>query len=334
MPELASSRETPLRHRRIAFPAVDGYPLHGYFWPGPEKPRGAVLISTATGVAANYYTRFGDALAARGFRVLAYDYRGIGLSRPHNLRKLRATKLDWGTLDCEAALQTLIAQSAGLPLYAVCHSIGGFAFGMAPSAAKVERALFVGCQYAYWRDYAARVRWPYLLRWHVFMPVLTSLLGYFPGKRLGWLEDLPKGAALEWALRLHPSFHRFYRRLPHAGKAVDGQQLEQRLAGIPADILALADVNDEYATPAACRRLLDYFSRSNRQFVQLDLEQAGLPTMGHFGFFHARYRDSLWTPAIEWLESGQHPWPPLFRLPPPAPDRDLAPAATTKDSSR
>lgn len=296
----------------VEFAAADGYRLSGYYWPGPAAPRGSVLISAATGVLARYYMRFAEALAPRGYRVLAYDYRGIGLSRPASLRGLRATKLDWGALDCEAALQFLLARSHGEPLDAVCHSIGGFALGLAPSAGRVRRALFVGCQYAYWRDYAPQVRWPYLLRWHLFMPALAGLLGYFPGKRLGWLEDLPRGVALEWAWRLHPQFHRYYRRLPHASLVTDGDELERRLAGFRGEILALADIGDQYATPAATRRLLEHFTASERHFVQLEPAREGVPEIGHFGFFHDRYRDSLWPQAFAWLEGSGHSWTPHF----------------------
>ena len=27
----------------------------------------------------------------------------------------------------------------------------------------------------------------------------TAIFGYFPGKRLGWLEDTPKGVVRDWA---------------------------------------------------------------------------------------------------------------------------------------
>ena len=288
----------------LNFPAADGYALHGTYWHGPEKPVAAVLISAATGVAARYYHRFAEVLSRRGFRVLVYDYRGIGQSRPTNLRKLRASKLDWGALDCEGAIQALSGHADGAPLYAVCHSIGGFCLGMAPSAHRVQRALFVGCQYAYWRDYAPAVRMGFLWRWHLLMPVLASLLGYFPGKRLGWLEDLPRGVALEWGLRFAPAFHRLYRWLPHASTETRGAALTRRMARIQADLLALADPADEYATEPANRRLLAYFRGCRRQFATFASE----PPAGHFGFFHDRYHDTLWTPAINWLLNGQHPW--------------------------
>lgn len=302
----------------IEFPAGDGYRLGGYYWPGPARPRGAVLINAATGVAARYYQRYGQWLQEQGFRVLAWDYRGIGQSRPERLGRLRATKQDWGALDCEGALQALLQRAPGLPLLAVCHSIGGFALGLAPSLERVERALFVGCQYAYWKDYHPARRLGYLARWHLFMPALAGLLGYFPGRRLGWLEDLPRGVALEWGLRLHPSFHRYYRFLPHARPPLPGPALEERMGRFQGRILALADRQDEYATPAASRRLLDYFRQGERHFVQLDPQAQGLPALGHFGFFHDRFRDSLWPQSARWLLHGESPWPPLFSLGPGA----------------
>jgi len=36
------------------------------------------------------------------------------------------------------------------------------------------------------------------LFWFVFVPILTPLLGYFPGKRLRMVGDLPAGVAWQW----------------------------------------------------------------------------------------------------------------------------------------
>ena len=49
------------------------------------------------------------------------------------------------------------------------------------------------------RDYTPAQRWQMLGKWHVLMPLVTLVCGYFPGKRLGWMEDTPKGVALDWA---------------------------------------------------------------------------------------------------------------------------------------
>ena len=271
-------------------------------------PHTTLLINAATGVAASYYSRYAAYLAHHGFLVLTYDYRGIGASRPPSLRDLRATKHDWGALDCDAAIQTLRQQAPELPMMAVCHSIGGFALGLAPSATRIQRTLFVGCQYAYWQDYRPLVRLPMWLNWHVVMPILTKLFGYFPGKRLGWLEDLPSGVAMEWATRLHPSFHRRYHRLDHARPPAAESELEARMGALHAEILAIADDRDPFATLSATRRLLNYFPRSERQFVQIRPRHLGLPKLGHFGFFHDRFRESLWPQSLRWLQTGEHSW--------------------------
>ena len=291
----------------IRFPAADGVVLGAWHW-ASAQPQGAVLICPATGVAARYYQRYGTWLASRGYAVLALDYRGIGLSRPDRLARFRATKFDWGNLDCEAALAELLARHPGLPLYGVGHSIGGFAIGLAPSAAKLQRLFLVGSQYAYWRDYAPQVRWPYFFKWHLFMPVAAAVLGYFPGRRLGWLEDLPAGVALEWGMRYHPDFHRLYSWLPHAVAPAGPAELEKRLHGFSGDLLAFAMTDDPYATAAATGRLLAHYSGSRRLIVRLAPEAVPEGNVGHFGFFHERFSTSLWPGSLQWLEEGASPW--------------------------
>lgn len=290
------------------FVAADGFYLHGKLWSPVGQAHTALLINPATGVAAKYYSRYASYLAAAGFLVLTYDYRGIGASKPQSLRAFHATKHDWGALDCEAAIQYLATIAPTLPMMAVCHSIGGFALGLAPSATKIHRALFVGCQYAYWNDYRPLLRVPMWMNWHVVMPILTKIFGYFPGKTLRWLEDLPAGVAMEWATRFHPSFHKRYHRLTHATPPAEGRTLEARMGAINADILAIADVNDPFATPAATARLLGYFKGSRCEIVRIHRRKCGLPKLGHFGFFHDRFKNTLWPQTLVWLQGGAHPW--------------------------
>lgn len=291
------------------FTAKDGFQLHGHIWKSESQPHTALLINPATGVVARYYSRYAAYLASAGFLVLTYDYRGIGQSKPRTLRGFRATKHDWGVLDCEAAIQFLNQVDPKLPMMAVCHSIGGFALGLAPSAKNINRALFVGCQYAYWNDYRPLLRLPMWMNWHIVMPILTKIFGYFPGKTLRWLEDLPAGVAMEWATRFHPSFHKRYGRLSHAIPPVEGSELEARMGTIKADILAIADKNDPFATPVATARLLSYFKNCNREFVRIHRRKNKLPKLGHFGFFHDRFKSTLWPQSLSWLMGNAHSWP-------------------------
>ncbi|SFT23362.1 Alpha/beta hydrolase family protein [Methylobacterium sp. yr668] len=128
--------------------------------------------------------------------MLTYDYRGIGESRPARLRGSGIRWRDWGELDFDAAAQWIRQREAG-PLTVVGHSIGGFLPGFAEAAGAVDRILTVGAQFAYRRDDRARERLSMIAKWHLLMPCVTAAVGYFPGRRLGWLEDLPAGVAYE-----------------------------------------------------------------------------------------------------------------------------------------
>ena len=180
----------------------DGVTLGGHLWHTPGGgASGSVIINAATGVAARYYHRYARFLARHGFDVLTYDYRGIGLSRPQRLRGCDYRWRDWGERDFEAALRFMREHRRGVPLMLVGHSVGGFLPGLAESAPLIDRMLTVGAQYGWWGDYAARQRLRLFFKWHVAMPTITAFCGYFPGRSLGWLEDLPAGVANEWSFR-------------------------------------------------------------------------------------------------------------------------------------
>jgi predicted alpha/beta hydrolase len=278
--------------------AEDGYRLGAHYFHQDRDSdtvhRALVVINPATAVKASYYHRFARFLAAHGLSVLTYDYRGIGASRYGSLRAFkRITNTDWGRLDCEAALAWSARRCDGLPLYVVAHSIGGMTVGLAPSIRHVARCLTVGAQFAYWRDYARTSRLSMWLRWHLAMPLLTAGLGYFPAKSLGWHEDLPAGAAYEWAfrgecLRVAPEVMRSF-------EAMTGE------------ILALDITDDPFGTPSAVNRLLSYFRNARRYRLSVAPASVGEPAIGHFGYFHDRFRNTLWRESLQWLNDGSVP---------------------------
>lgn len=288
--------------------AADGYRLAAQLWPAAGEPAAVVVINPATAVKAEYYHRYATFLAEHGLAALTYDYRGIGASRHGSLRRWKhITKLDWGRYDCDAALRHARRSFPGRPLYLVGHSIGGLLLGLAPSAGLVSRALTVGAQYAYWRDYGPGkpLMW---LRWHLLMPLLTAACGYFPARRLGWHEDLPAGAAWEWARR--PA------TLEAAYGARPGDDPLRHFAEMRGDLLAIGLEDDPFGTPAALERLLAYYRNARRQHLRIAPASIGVESIGHFGYFNSRFRDTLWPESVEWLRHGQlvrtplAPWSP------------------------
>ena len=274
----------------IEIVCADGVKLGGHWWPASSRPSGVVILNPATGVVARYYHRYARFLAGHGFDVLTYDYRGIGESRPARLKGCGYRWRDWGERDFEAAIRFALRRRPGLPLRVVGHSIGGFLPGLAESAGSIDRILTVGAQHAWWLDYAPRRRRNLFLKWHVAMPILTALCGYFPGRRLGWLEDLPAGVANAWSFG-GPCFPR-----------------TAPLAQVTAPILAVSVSDDELGTVPAIRRTLSYYGKAPRRLALIVPGDYDRASIGHFKLFHDSHAAGFWTETLTWLKEGRNPW--------------------------
>ena len=286
-----------MHDHRIPFkePAIDGYVLGGFTWRHlrTDLERPVVIINAATSVRCRHYSRFAEYLFAGGFDVITYDYRGIGESRSGSLRGFKASWSDWGVLDFEAMLQRAQREFPRQPIDVVGHSFGGCAAGLGASGSVIRRIVTVGAQFAYWRDYAANVRWRMFAKWHVVMPLATALCGYFPGKLLGWLEDTPLGVVEDWST---PTPR--YETRP-SGRALG----ELPFSRVKAQILAISITDDPFGTVAAIERLLDYFDSSERTHLRIAPEDIGEKEVGHFAFFRSEYQDRLWPIALLWLKN-------------------------------
>jgi len=278
--------------------AGDGFPICGNIWHGDSGP--VVIIHSATGVQEGYYSRFANWLAGLGATVMTFDYRGIGQSQSKSAKDIQTGWIDWGMLDAEAVIAYAVRRWPDRPLTAVGHSIGGFALGLADSSVHLKRIVTVGAQFAYWRDYAAVQKHFLYLKWHLFMPALTGLLGYFPGKKLGWLEDLPHGVARDWS-SMGPKFETSVTSL------IDSDQLAMRHGATHARLLAISLTDDPFGTEAAVSRLLGYYRNADQTHLRITPENVATTKIGHFSFFHSRFRRTLWPIAAEWLINGGLP---------------------------
>ncbi|WP_097461357.1 alpha/beta hydrolase family protein [Mangrovitalea sediminis] len=291
-------------HRPFTVVTDDGISLKGRYWRQPERAveRPVVIINPATSVICRYYFRFADYLFQNGFDVVTYDYRGIGESKPSSLRGFSAGWIDWGHFDFQAVMDFVARAFPGQPIHVVAHSVGGFVLGLARSNHRIRRVMTVGAQYAYWRDYAPAHRLKMLVKWHLMMPLMSLPLGYFPGKRLGWLEDTPGGVVRDWVFS-RPRFEDTWRGF--SGRRYPGKQdLVRRFSQMSGSTLALSFTDDEFGTVPAIHRLLAYYHGSKRTHLRIEPNAIGERSIGHFGYFNSRFSGKLWDIALKWLRDG------------------------------
>lgn len=269
----------------------DGFTLAGTLYT-PRSPGalGTVIINSATAVPQVFYRRYAQYLAAAGARVLTYDYRGIGRSRPESLRGFPASLSDWADRDARAAFRFVRTTFADAPFAFVGHSFGGQLIGLTDEVQAARASVLVGTQLGYWGNWPAKERARYALYWYGLVPGITRLWGYLPGKT-GLGVDLPAGVALEWARWCrHPDYLFGYRADAH-----------ERMARFDRPTLLYAFADDAYAPLGAVEAFVRRANNPNLELRRLRPRQLGAREIGHFGFFRPQFASTLWQESRDYL---------------------------------
>jgi predicted alpha/beta hydrolase len=296
---VAADGDASVTSRSVSFAAADGVQLKGsWFLPteGLAPSATAVIVVTCGGgIPAYRYRHLARFLAARGAAVLTYDYRGIGESRRGSLRGFEAGIELWGAQDLAAAFSLARTSFPDLPLGVIAHSVGCLLIGAAPDAVHLSRIVLFGPHTGYWRDYHWRLRWLNYLAWHALMPIVTKIVGYFPGQAFKMGQDLPRGFAMDWSRRRQPEI---------MVTADDRRRYGQILASydkVVAPTLSLSVTDDPFAPPVAARRLLANYPKIKALQVSFSPGDLGFRRLGHFAFLRRAHGDVFWERAAAWL---------------------------------
>lgn len=247
--------------------------------------RGAVLIVPAMGVGQDYYGAFADWLAEQGYAVATFDYRGMGHSRRGSLRGLRADLIDWGSLDCGAALDALAERFPGLPLYWIGHSLGGQILPFCPQHTRLAKAITIATGSGYWRENTWTLRCYVWWLWYFVVPLALPLFGYFPGRRLRKVGDLPRGVMAQW--------RRWCLDRDYA-VGVEGEAVRRLYAAVATPIISLSFTDDEFMSARNTESIHAFYTGAARTMTRIAPSEIGVGRIGHFGFFRRRFADALW----------------------------------------
>lgn len=265
--------------------AADGQSIAARFFAPAGEPKGAVLIAGAMGVAQEYYAAFARWVAAQGHLAVTFDYRGIGYSRPLRLRGFRADILDWARLDCSAMINAVCARAPGKPLVWIGHSLGGQILAFVPNRQHIAKFVTVACGSGYWRENTPQLRRRALWLWFVLVPAGIAVFGYFPGKRLRIIGDLPKGAARQW--------RRWCLNSSYAAGA-EGEWARAAYAAVTTPMVSLSLTDDEFMSTHSIDSLNALYRSAPQTLLRIAPADAGVPRIGHFGFFRESFEATLW----------------------------------------
>lgn len=250
--------------------ADDGRALRAN-WFVPAEPRGAVLLAPAMATPASFYRPLARWLAESGFLTLTFDYRGTGSSAA--LKAETGDILRWAG-DAASALESLVEAADGLPISWLGHSLGGQVLPFAHHGL-VDRAFVVASGNGYWRYNTPAVRRRAPLLWHTLAPSAIAATGYFPGRRLRIIGDVPANVMRQWRRWcLSPSYFE-----------VDVPRVRERVAHVTTPITSVWFTDDELLTAGAIDAMDDLYRGTPVERLRLDPAGLGLERVGHHGFF-------------------------------------------------
>jgi len=260
----------------------------------PEKSNGSLLlINSATGVKQQVYFSFAQYFSEQGFTVITYDYRGIGLSKPSEMKGFKASMRTWGSVDYKTLTQYIKAKFPEYRKYCLGHSVGALILGMNEDSVIFDEFIFVGTQNAFVGNLKGKTKIEAYLGFGIAQPVTTGLLGYFPAHWFGLGESLPKNCAFDWRTLIlnKKSTNRLLEKIDDHSK-----KLTQKTFVIRAE-------DDIWLTEKGVLSLLnDTYPNLKPTYRLVKTSESDKKEIGHINFFRS-YNQKLWSIILNELKN-------------------------------
>ncbi|WP_407557318.1 alpha/beta fold hydrolase [Winogradskyella sp. 4-2091] len=253
----------------------------------------SIIISSATGVLQYYYSKFSVYFSELGYTVYTFDYSGIGKSNK-NTSQLKSNIVDlktWGENDQASVIDYAILQNTDHKIILITHSIGGQILAFNKNVSKIDTIITVASQSGYWKHWKGFERLKMITFWYVLIPVLTPLFGYFPAKKIGLFENLPKFMAYQW--------QRWGKHKDYILSEFKSDELQFK--NFDRSMLALSFPNDEFASKSSVDWLANQFVNAKVDRQHIAPNDLNIDNVGHFGFFRKKFQDSLWNMINDWI---------------------------------
>lgn len=269
----------------------DNYSLSVHIFEPGNPERKILLINSATGVKQQIYFSFAQFFSEQGFTVVTYDYRGIGLSKPHKMKGFEASMRIWGTKDYKAVTTYIKTNFSDYQKFCLGHSVGALILGMNKDSEMFEEFVFVGTQNAFVGNLKFRTKIEAYLGFGIAQPLSTRLLGYFPANWFGLGESLPSGSAFDWRTLIlnKRSTNKLFEKSENYSK-----NILQKVFVVRAE-------DDVWLTEKGVRSLLeDTYPNLKPTYRLIKTSESEKNEIGHINFFRS-YNKKLWNIILKEL---------------------------------
>lgn len=256
---------------------TDGAKNEISLFPAENKQAPLIIISPAMGVRASYYEVLAQDFASQGFNACTVDYRGTGKS---SLRASR--KVNFGYEDLVNDLKELVSklreEFPNNKMVLLGHSLGGQIGGIALSRYPdmFDGLVLIASCMVYWKGWEDQGTTQVKMAVN-FFPLLAKVIGYFPGKQVGFGGREARTVMRDWGINGTKGIYQ------PKGSTFD---YEEALKAFSTPVLAMSLEGDSFAPQNAVGRLVAKLGADsqNKNHRHISAQEAGMKKMTHFNW--------------------------------------------------
>ena len=261
-----------------------------------------ILFFPAMGTSAHYYQPFVENLYSAGFNVISADLRGNGTS---SVRSSRQTDYNYHSIlayDYQAVVDYAISKNPSSPVYLLGHSLGGqlsLIYGSI-NPTKISGVITLAAGSAYYNSF----KFPKNILVLIVAPLIYSIskiLGYFPGRRLGFAGREARGVISDMAHQARTG------RYTSKNSPFNYENL---LSEFQKPILTIAIMNDKIAPKNTIIHLAKKLSKSKWDFWELpkvSIEKPGTAKVAINHFNWVKDTSLIVNKISNWIETSEIP---------------------------
>lgn len=266
-----------------SFKLADGNELELNYFGDLMNHKAVVIIAAAMGVRAKFYQDLAIFLQEKGFLCVSFNYTGIDES-PANMCKSNYGMLDWAHKNIDFVINHLNKDFPNSKLIFLAHSAGGQMLGLSNQSHLLNKVVTLNAGVGYWRLNAPALKRKIHFFWHFIIPVSIFFYGYFPGRKLKIVGDLPKKAAFDWRRAcLKPNYLQDI--FP---------EFAENYANLQAPLVAFYPEDDDMISLESIEKLNSQFINSSTKIIRLTPKELSVDHIGHMGLLKKSSKKNFW----------------------------------------